>query len=538
MDLEVPSTVAPGISVKKHEIDALVRDTKLECLLGALGVLLATVLLRNSGQVGLLAGWSGLSLAVYGSRMFLIKRAENAENIDGAASPTRLHALLTLTVALSGILWGTGLALALRYGPPEMNQQLLFLGVGVVTGSVAIHAGVLKLTQLTVATVLLPPLVLAMSQPLQAMLPSIIGLIFASTVALLGARQLRLRMTQSSQAIEEAEQLRGYLDQRRNQVEKLKVEVKASQTKREEAELAMRRMAADLGLLQGKSKALADSLERLSPIDQITGLDNRRHFEQIADAEWRRASREGKLVSLVIVEMDGYEEFAQASNRQTVDAVLKRLGFTVRGFGRRPGDSTARYDDARIALMLVGCDSRNAERLAENVRKKIETISLPPQGPNRTAKNMTVHIGVATAKPMRGVAVEELFKRAEEALYESGFHGGNRVAVHRPLSKLRLERWDASANGPLSEQAMMQKLLLWGYDTKRDLLPPATKTDPQSWDDEIVLGIMTGELRIEVEGHDMVVKGGDCIVIPPGIEIAQEVMGTRPVLRFTAVKLQ
>ena len=537
MDLEVPSTAVATDGVKRHERETLVRDTKLECLLGAVGILLAAMLLRNSGETSVLVIWCGLSLAVYLARMLLIGRLQAPEE-EAASLPARTYEILTVTVAISGVLWGTGLALALRYGPPDVSHQLLFLGVGVVTSSVAIHAGVLKLTQLTVATVLLPPLVLALSQSSQAMLPSIVGLIFASAAALLGARQLRQRLNQTSQAIEEAEQLRNYLDQRRNQVEKLKVEVKASQTKRDEAELAMRRMAADLGLLQGKSKALSDSLERLSPIDQITGLDNRRHFEQTAEAEWRRASREGKLVSMVIVEMDGYEDFIQTNNRQTIDAVLKRLGFTVRGFGRRPGDTTARYDDSRIALLLAGCDSRNAERLGENIRKKIETISLPPQGPDRTARNMSAHVGVATGKPMRGVGVEELFKRAEEALYEAGFHGGNRVAVHRPLSRLRLERWDASADGPISEQAMLQKLLLWGYDTKRDLLPPSTKVDPQSWDDEIVLGIMTGELRIEVEGHDMLVKSGDCVVIPPGLEITQEVMGTRPVLRFSAVKLQ
>ena len=537
MNPEVPSTAAAGESVKKHALETLVRDTKLECLLGAGGILLAALLLRNSGETLILIIWCGLSLAVYLTRMLLIGGLQSPDR-EPEPMPARAYTILTVTVAISGALWGAGLALALRYGPPEVGQQLLFLGVGVVTASVAIHAGVLKLTQLTVATVLLPPLAIALTQPSQTMLPSIVGLIFASTAALLGARQLRHRLTQSTQAIEEAEQLRNYLDQRRNQVEKLKVEVKASQTKRDEAELAMRRMAADLGLLQGKSKALSDSLERLSPIDQITGLDNRRHFEQTAEAEWRRASREGKLVSLVVVEMDGYEEFIQTNNRQTIDAVLKRLGFTVRGFGRRPGDSTARYDDSRIALLLAGCDSRNAERMGENIRKKIETINLPPQGPDRVARNMSAHVGVATGKPMRGVGVEELFKRAEEALYEAGFHGGNRVSVHRPLSRLRLERWDASADGPLSEQAMLQKLLLWGYDTKRDLLPPATKVDPQSWDNEIVLGIMTGELRIEVEGHDMVIKGGDCLVIPSGVELTQEVMGTRPVLRFLAVRLQ
>jgi len=237
MDPEVPSTAAAGESVKKHALETLVRDTKLECLLGAGGILLAALLLRNSGETLILIIWCGLSLAVYLTRMLLIGGLQSPDR-EPEPMPARAYAILTVTVAISGSLWGAGLALALRYGPPEVGQQLLFLGVGVVTASVAIHAGVLKLTQLTVATVLLPPLAIALTQPSQTMLPSIVGLIFASTAALLGARQLRHRLTQSTQAIEEAEQLRNYLDQRRNQVEKLKVEVKASQTKRDEAELA------------------------------------------------------------------------------------------------------------------------------------------------------------------------------------------------------------------------------------------------------------------------------------------------------------
>jgi mannose-6-phosphate isomerase-like protein (cupin superfamily) len=69
-------------------------------------------------------------------------------------------------------------------------------------------------------------------------------------------------------------------------------------------------------------------------------------------------------------------------------------------------------------------------------------------------------------------------------------------------------------------------------------MPLNTKLEPQSWDGEVVLGIMTGELRLEVEGHDMTVKSGDCVVVPLGVELGQEVIGTRPVLKFTANKLK
>src|SRR5690606_5206427 len=116
------------------------------------------------------------------------------------------------------------------------------------------------------------------------------------------------------------------------------------------------------------------------------------------------------------------------------------------------------------------------------------------------AKNrqiVTVHIGVAMIKPTRALKPEELIKRVEAALYEARFQGGNKTVVYQPLSELRLERWDPPTDGPLNEQSLMQKLLVWGYDTAKQIMRPHTAVEPQLLQDEQVLAILTGELAID-----------------------------------------
>jgi mannose-6-phosphate isomerase-like protein (cupin superfamily) len=83
---------------------------------------------------------------------------------------------------------------------------------------------------------------------------------------------------------------------------------------------------------------------------------------------------------------------------------------------------------------------------------------------------------------------------------------------------------------------LIQKLLVWGCDTTRLLMQPGTSVEPEIVAEDEVLAIASGELKIEVEGHTMNAKPGDCVFIPQGVELALEVAGERPVLKFAAVK--
>ena len=201
----------------------------------------------------------------------------------------------------------------------------------------------------------------------------------------------------------------------------------------------------------------------------------------------------------------------------------------------RSGDLAGRFDDKKLALMLPGCDARNAARMAEALRKRIESNKIAHAGAKKR-KIMTIHVGVATIKPKRTLPNIELQKRVDAALYEARFQGGNKVVAYQPLSKLKLVRWDQPNDGPLSEQSLTQKLLVWGYDIAKDILQPNEKPREHASEHDTMISPLTGELLIDVEGHTMSVKSGDSVYIPHGVAIALQASGDKSVIRFTATK--
>jgi diguanylate cyclase (GGDEF)-like protein len=520
------------LNLRGKQLERLLHHTAMECALGLAGIGVAVLALSRNLPMPVALVWASLLALTHALRVGVLMsfRRANSEAQLGAG----WHIAFAVTVGATALGWGAMSAWVAATHGVVASAPMLLLAAAIMLLSITMQVGSLPCAIASIAGTLLPPAsALALGGGYDGFLPAL-ALAFAGVSAFLGARVLREKAWDAAMRQAENEHLRDYLDQRRDQIEKLAVELKTTQGKRDQAELTLRRSAADLGLVQGKAKALAETLERVSTIDQTTGLDNRRHFEQVLDAEWRRAARETKSISMVLVELDDFEKYTESHGRQSADTVLKRVAQLVRGFGRRPGDAVGRYDDTRLALLLSGCDARNATRIAEALRKRVEAQNIPHAGARGERNTLTVHAGVAMMKPTRSMQTAELVKRVEAALYEAHFQGGNRIMTYQPLSKLRLERWDQPADGPLSEQAMMQKLLVWGYDTSKQLLAPGASVEPRILEHELVVAALTGELRIEVEGHSMALKAGDCIVIPAGVELSMEVLGPKPVVKLTA----
>ncbi|MSQ67033.1 MAG: diguanylate cyclase [Gammaproteobacteria bacterium] len=523
---------ATSSKITALQLDEPLRAGRLECVGGVGLMLLAAGIAAANITLEVLAGWLVGCGLTYLARFMLLEKFAAQPDLGQTIFMPFIISLAATGLAFGGlaawIVWQSGAAAA---GP------LLLLLVALGALSLSVYGGAVPVVWAVNLSVLGPPL-LALSQlPSGASIPFMSALLGVSVVLVAGAWRRRQASWLVAAAAEETEQLRLYLDQRREQVGKLQVETKATLQKCEEAEIELRRLSADVGMAQGKSKALADMLTRVSPIDQVTGLDNRRHFESSVDAEWRRAFREGKLMSLIILELDDMDAYVEAYSRPSADALFKRLGLSLRGFGRRAGDTAARYDETRLALLLPNCDARNAERLAEALRTKVANANIPHVRA-KAGQTLTTHIGVATVKPAKNRSFEELLRRTEAALYEANFQEGNTVTAYRPLSALRIERWDQATNGLLSEQAMTQKLLVWGYDTHRQVLAAGSPTESQTFEADSIIAVLTGELCLELEGHTMSIKGGDCVVLPAGTTLAMTVVGTRAVLKFTAMQLQ
>ncbi len=521
------------IRLEAKQLDRLFQYGYLDCIAGVLGALILVT-----------AGWifgapkAALALAVAPLVVSIVRWIVALSYNRSAPPSSALHQwaiIFNTGVVIGAISWGATAAYFIYLDILPAAAVACSVAAMMTLCVVALYAGSLSITLIFGALAMAPAAVMAAVRADSSGALMCAALISTFIVATLAARVVKQLVWLSVIAQSENEQLVGHLDQRRTQVEKLNVALKTNTDKREQAEITLRRTAADLGLVQGKAKALADTLERVSPVCQVTGLANRKHFDQQLNSEWRRATREKKPMSLVIIEMDEFEEYVNAYGRQSADALLKRIGKSIKGFGRRSGDLAGRYDDAKLALLLPGCDARNAARMSEALRKRVQSNKIAHAG----AKNrdiLTLHIGVATIKPSRTLPHSEIQKRADAALYEARFQGGNKVIAYKPLSKLKLERWDKPNDGPLSEQAMTQKLLVWGYDTAKEILRPGEKPREQVSEDDTVIAILTGELLIDVEGHTMAISAGDSIFVPQGIALLLQASGERPVVKFTATK--
>jgi two-component system, cell cycle response regulator len=166
---------------------------------------------------------------------------------------------------------------------------------------------------------------------------------------------------------------------------------------------------------------LMSEIERLARIDELTGLANRRSFEESLAKEVARAARSGEPLSVVMFDVDHFKRLNDTHGHQRGDAVLRLMG-QVLAESVRKVDIPARYGGEEFVLVLPNCPTENAVILADQVRRAITVSS------GHLA--VTVSAGVATM-PVHALAGEELMRAADEVLYESKHAGRDRVTVSR-----------------------------------------------------------------------------------------------------------
>ena len=174
-----------------------------------------------------------------------------------------------------------------------------------------------------------------------------------------------------------------------------------------------------------------DQLERLAVTDSLTGIANRRCFEDVLEKEARRAARSGAELSLLLIDLDGFKQINDRFGHPVGDEALKRAAIIIESGILRSGDLAARLGGDEFACVLPNTAVDAAATLAESIRAAMGTAG--PETPARTCP-VTVSIGVATIRAAHAAPPDTalLIKAADRALYEAKRLGRNKVVVAPP----------------------------------------------------------------------------------------------------------
>ena len=199
-----------------------------------------------------------------------------------------------------------------------------------------------------------------------------------------------------------------------------------AQRQRDEAYRQLRELQAEL-----EQKNV--ELERLSCSDGLTGILNRRSFDNYLHKEWLRASREKKEIALLMMDIDYFKAFNDHYGHQGGDACLCKVARELSENVRRPSDIVARYGGEEFVVVLPDSTLEGAAIIAEVLREKIQALNIEHDF-SPVARCVTISLGVASIVPSNETTAEMLIKFADEALYHAKAAGRNRHSVYLPSS--------------------------------------------------------------------------------------------------------
>ena len=168
-------------------------------------------------------------------------------------------------------------------------------------------------------------------------------------------------------------------------------------------------------------------LERLANIDGLTELANRRRFDELFGAEWRRARDSARPLSLALLDIDCFKQYNDQYGHPAGDRVLRSVSRTVASFMRRPVDLAARYGGEELVMLMPDTHAQQAQHLVNGMCRAIEQLSIAHSA-SSVAPVLTVSVGGATLQAGSKESAGELLEAVDSLLYRAKHAGRNRVA--------------------------------------------------------------------------------------------------------------
>jgi diguanylate cyclase (GGDEF)-like protein len=202
----------------------------------------------------------------------------------------------------------------------------------------------------------------------------------------------------------------------------------------------------ELALVNRRLHAANRELAAISRRDALTGLANRRAFDEAFDLEWRRAGRAGAPLALVLADIDHFKAYNDALGHPAGDACLVRVARVLAAAASRAGDVVARYGGEEFAILAPGLDLDRAAEFAESMRGALGAAAIPH--PAAATAEVTSSFGVAAFTPGPETKQVELLGAADAALYRAKSAGRNRVATASAITRRRGRRGRPGRSSP------------------------------------------------------------------------------------------
>lgn len=177
-------------------------------------------------------------------------------------------------------------------------------------------------------------------------------------------------------------------------------------------------------------KAHATALHSMASIDALTGISNRRHFDETLAKEFRHAMRELSPLSVIMVDLDNFKGYNDTYGHVKGDETLTLVADTMRRTCNRPRDLAARYGGEEMVLVLPDTNAEGAHVVALDLQAKILDLSIE-HAQNLPSQKVSLSIGIATlTSPAQGFTAKALVGQADQALYHAKQSGRNQICVY------------------------------------------------------------------------------------------------------------
>jgi diguanylate cyclase (GGDEF)-like protein len=161
--------------------------------------------------------------------------------------------------------------------------------------------------------------------------------------------------------------------------------------------------------------------------DSLTGVPNRRAFEEALEREWRVALRSRQPISVLLIDVDLFKQYNDRYGHLAGDACLRQVADVLQKALRRPGDMLARYGGEEFVLILPNTAGAGAHKVASRLCKQVSQLGIPHD--DSVTQSLTISAGVASITPEENITPDQLISSADRALYEAKRKGRNRVEL-------------------------------------------------------------------------------------------------------------